>query len=524
MSPPARYPALAAAAALAALAVVAVLALFSIQLWRAEGQRIEAARQEALARETDLALWRLEGRAAAIAAAPTLWPLDQPVPDAEGARWIAHARLLPPDDEATARADAWIYSCEPPPVSPASAPAPFGSVAQAPLAQFDYRNQSNTLSQSLQAEAANRFGNQASIEPTPPTTSYSRMLPRVENGRLTLLRRVERGGQRWVQEAELDLTAVTDDLQAAVGPALPRAGVRLLNHADDAPPRRRVAALPFYLDPGDLAASASAPTRAGLARGLAAGWAVVLAALALAGLALTSLVRLSQRRAAFVAAVTHEMRTPLTTFRLYTDLLADGAVTDPADRQTYLHTLRAQSVRLASLVDNVLTFARLERQGKIEREITTAAALLERSLPHLQDRAALDQMTVAWSPRDAADHPVQAAPALVEQILFNLVDNACKYGQNDEQPTIELTAHADATHVHLTLRDHGPGLRESPRDLFKPFVRTPERDADASPGVGLGLALSRRMARAMGGELRVAPTKAREPGACFELSLVRNTP
>ena len=325
-----------------------------------------------------------------------------------------------------------------------------------------------------------------------------------------------------MQEAELNLTAVTDDLQAAIGPALPHAAVHLLTHENDAPPSRRVAALPFYLEPGDLAATA--PTRASLARGLVAGWAVVLGALALAALALTSLVRLSQRRAAFVAAVTHEMRTPLTTFRLYTDLLADGAVTDPAEQQTYFRTLRAQSVRLASLVNNVLTFARLERQRTIALETTTAATLLDRSLPHLQDRAALDEMNVAWTPGDAADHPVQAAPALVEQILFNLVDNAGKYGHNEAHPRIDITVRANATHVYLSVRDHGPGLRESPGDLFKPFVRTPQRDADASPGVGLGLALSRRMARAMGGELRVAAASSASAGACFELSLVRGAP
>ena len=80
MRRPAPYPVLAAAAALAAVVVVSVLALFSIQLWRAEGERIEAARQEALSRETDLALWAIEGRAAAIAAAPPSGPSINPPP------------------------------------------------------------------------------------------------------------------------------------------------------------------------------------------------------------------------------------------------------------------------------------------------------------------------------------------------------------------------------------------------------------------------------------------------------------
>lgn len=495
-----------AAAALALLFV----ALLTARLWQADGARLSAQAQEQHARHADLALWRIENRAAALVGEQTLWPVDDPVPPTRSPWVLSTQRLAVDADPDTAAADAWLTQRLP-------TAEPNATLAAAHPSEYASRNAINLSQQTMQAAAANTFDNVIRI--AADTTVYSRMLPRVEGDQLTLLRRVQRGPQRFLQQITLDPDRVAAELAHALGPDMPLARLHLLHHEADTPPHLRVAALPFILDPGPPPAADT--SRSGLARALVFGWAVVLTALALAVFSAFALLRLDRRRAAFVAAVTHEMRTPLTTFRLYTDLLADGSVTDPAETRSYLHTLRAQSVRLASLVENVLTFARLERRRHIERETTTASALLQRGLPHLTDRAALDGMTVTWIPGDAAQHPVRAAPAMVEQILFNLVDNACKYGQNPDHPVIEITAWADNRHVHLTLRDHGPGVREAPRDLFKPFVRTPERDTAASPGVGLGLALARRMARATGGELRAVPVTAQAPGARFDLSLPR---
>lgn len=504
------YPALAATAA---VLVVAVMALLTHRLWHAEGQRLDAAHRQALNHEVDLALWRLEERATAIAAAPTLWPLEARAP--EPAPWLAGHRLIPPGTSDNADAVAYLFACEPPAhAAPQTAPQ---QAISSPSPQYAQREDANLFNQSLQQITANRFSNTAVTAEVIPAVTYSRMHPRVENGRLTLLRRVEQAHQVWVQEAELDIPAVTGDLRSAVGPQLPQAKIHLLTASSDAPPSRRVAALPFYIDPGPLAAAA--PNRAALGRWIAAAWAVVLGALILAGLALGSMARLSQRRGAFVAAVTHEMRTPLTTFRMYTDMLADGVVTDPDQRQSYLHTLRGQSVRLSALVENVLAFARLERRPKTPLETTALNDLIERCLPRLRDRAALDGMTVSSTLDQANDTPVRAAPALVEQILFNLIDNACKYAGAADNKAIQLSASVDDSAGYLTVRDHGPGVRERPDQLFRPFSRSAERESAASPGVGLGLALSRRMARAMGGDLRLQQGRADESGARFVLRL-----
>ena len=108
-------------------------------------------------------------------------------------------------------------------------------------------------------------------------------------------------------------------------------------------------------------------------------------------------------------------------------------------------------------------------------------------------------------------------PVAIEQVLFNLVDNACKYGRGATDARIHLMPRQASRHVQLRVRDHGPGIRpEHARRLFEPFSKSSEEAASSAPGVGLGLALSRRLARAMRGDLRLEAT---EDGACFVLTL-----
>src|SRR5690606_36772223 len=137
---------------------------------------------------------------------------------------------------------------------------------------------------------------------------------------------------------------------------------------------------------------------------------------------------LSERRGAFVSAVTHELRTPLTTFRMYAEMLADNMIPSAQTRQQYLETLRVEADRLAHLVENVLAYAKLERgrQGQ-RREPTTLLHLVEHAEPRFRERAAQAKMQWVLETNDAAEVPLRTDPAAVEQILFNLVDNACKY-------------------------------------------------------------------------------------------------
>jgi hypothetical protein len=255
---------------------------------------------------------------------------------------------------------------------------------------------------------------------------------------------------------------------------------------------------------------------------LAAAWLALVAAAFAAAALLAGVLALSERRAAFVSSVTHELRTPLTTFRLYAGLLEEGMV-PPADVPVYHATLRTEAERLAHLVENVLAYARLERGTATPQAAPVPLVdLLPRIVERASDRAR--QAGFAWQvtvAADARDMAVQADPAAVEQVLFNLVDNACKYGRG-EPPSIELSVARHGRGVALAVRDHGPGLpaREAAR-LFQPFRKSARDSAGTAPGVGLGLALARRLARQMGGEL--AAESPADDGARFVLWLRAGT-
>jgi signal transduction histidine kinase len=247
---------------------------------------------------------------------------------------------------------------------------------------------------------------------------------------------------------------------------------------------------------------------------------MMLAGLAVAGL-LHGTISLSERRGAFVSAVTHELRTPLTTFKMYSEMLAAGMVTDEEKRAGYLNTLCSEANRLSHLVENVLAYARLERgsaRSRVER--LTLGELVGRVKPRLVERAERAGMTIETNGDPVAlSAAVQVDVSAVEQILFNLVDNACKYAApNSIEKIIHLETLPDGKFAMLRVRDHGQGISpEGAKRLFQPFSKSAHEAAHTAPGVGLGLALCRRLSRSMGGDLCL--DKLVKDGACFVLRL-----
>lgn len=257
---------------------------------------------------------------------------------------------------------------------------------------------------------------------------------------------------------------------------------------------------------------------------LAIAWACLIAAALAIAFVLHRAVLLSERRGAFVSAVTHELRTPLTTFRLYSEMLADDMVPEPERRREYLTTLCDESTRLMHLVENVLSFSRIERGRTAARmEAVGVEGLVRRIEPRLRQRS--DQvglsLMVELAPA-AAKAKVTVDVMAVEQILFNLTDNACKYAAPDSDPReLHLSARVEGRKILISLRDFGPGLsKQACRKLFQPFAKSATEAAHSAPGVGLGLALCRRLARELGGRLEHQGMKER--GACFVLSLPRS--
>ena len=361
---------------------------------------------------------------------------------------------------------------------------------------------------------------------------------------LVVARRVLINKQEYIQGSWLDWPVVKKKLTAGIADLLPAADLVPGNDVAASEQWRLLATAPILLVPGAIsddllreagwigpaasdaelshaAFSLTGVTDWPLWASLGLAWAAVLVAAAAVAVLSWAAVSLSERRAAFVSAVTHELRTPLTTFRLYADLLRQGMVAEPARQKEYLSTLQSEADRLSHLVENVLAYARLEKQADGHRiGAVPLASLTSLAADRLTARAAQAGMELQIdSNGQPADAQVHADPAAVEQILFNLIDNACKYAAGAGDRRIHMETSADADHVTLRVRDHGPGVaRRAMGRRFKPFSRVPSTANATTPGIGLGLALSRRLARGIGGELRCCP---HDGGACFELVLRR---
>jgi signal transduction histidine kinase len=210
-------------------------------------------------------------------------------------------------------------------------------------------------------------------------------------------------------------------------------------------------------------------------------------------------VRFAERRNNFVAAVSHELKTPLTAIRMYAEMLRDGMVGDDRKRREYYGTITAESERLTRLINNVLEFSRLE-QGTREMNLTVgaigpvvreAADILE---PHAGEVGFHIEVAV-----EAGLPPVRFDRDAVLQVVFNLVDNALKYARGAGDRVIAIRCFREGDGVAIAVRDRGPGV--PPRHLskiFEPFYRGEEELTRTAKGTGIGLALVRGLADSMG--------------------------
>ena len=219
----------------------------------------------------------------------------------------------------------------------------------------------------------------------------------------------------------------------------------------------------------------------------------------------------------FLSIVSHELRSPLTAITGYADLLLRGArgpLTD--DQRAYIKRIRDAGSYQASLIADILDFAAVTTARDLSTTLLQIEDVLARAENILVVRADEEGRSLVRSPRPAPGL-VRADPRAMQQILLNLGTNALKYGA-DGSP-IEIEAEHDGERARIRVTDAGAGI--APDDLeriFEPFVRlaaSPERAE--RKGIGLGLSISRDLARAMGGDLTVSSTVG--AGSTFMLEL-----
>jgi two-component system, OmpR family, sensor histidine kinase KdpD len=218
-------------------------------------------------------------------------------------------------------------------------------------------------------------------------------------------------------------------------------------------------------------------------------------------------------RTALLRAVSHDLRAPLASAKAAVQgLRAPDVVFNETDRQELLATADESLDLLTHLVENLLDMSRLQAGalGVKPQPISVAEVI----------PLAVDELGTTADPvhiRLADDLPdVMADPALLQRILANLISNAVKYSPPDSPPTVAASSHGDW--VHIRVIDHGRGLPPDERErVFLPFQRSGDRNGP--PGIGLGLALSKGLAEAMGGTLDADDT----PGGGLTMDLALTT-
>lgn len=225
-------------------------------------------------------------------------------------------------------------------------------------------------------------------------------------------------------------------------------------------------------------------------------------------------IREASRRVTFVDQVSHELRTPLTNIRMYAELLEARLANEDGKTRGQLAVIIAESHRLSRLIGNVLSFGRHQR-GQLKLRLrrgdidATVACAVERFRPALEQNGIRVE-----SDLNAAVELEYDADA-VEQILGNLLNNVEKYAASGGK--VSLSSRVRDGHVEIAVHDDGPGIPATEAErVFEPFARLDNRLTEGVSGAGIGLALSRDLARLHGGDLRLA---AAEHGARLELIL-----
>jgi signal transduction histidine kinase len=225
------------------------------------------------------------------------------------------------------------------------------------------------------------------------------------------------------------------------------------------------------------------------------------------------LERLVRAERELLANVSHELRTPLARIRVALELAAEG---DQARARRYLSEIGADLTELERMVADVLSAARLDQAAgdlPLRRQPVDLAALLDEAAARFRELRPSRTLALRAEPLPG---PLDADPALLRRALDNLLDNAAKYSA--EPAPVELSARAEAGAVVVEVSDQGIGIdaADLPR-LFTPFFRTDRSRARGTGGVGLGLALVKRIVEAHGGAVEVESVPGR--GTTFRLRL-----
>lgn len=232
--------------------------------------------------------------------------------------------------------------------------------------------------------------------------------------------------------------------------------------------------------------------------------------------------QLSELKAHAISTVAHELKTPLTSIRLLLDNLSQNA-SDPETIKDYAKIMQREHNRLSTLVENFLTFNRLERnQSSLTTELMDIHTLLDDALSILAGTLKQQAIELNYTKEDnkrEGRYFVCVDRNLMTTCLLNLIDNACKYAATPKQVGISIEYTQET--IKITISDNGPGIALSERQkIFEPYYRAESALSRSSEGTGLGLYIAKAIAQLHAGNIDWQP--ARPCGSRFILQLPRH--
>jgi len=228
-------------------------------------------------------------------------------------------------------------------------------------------------------------------------------------------------------------------------------------------------------------------------------------------------IALGQQQQDFVSAVSHELKTPLTSIRMYGEMLREGWA-DESRKKSYYDFIFNESERLSRLINNVLHLARMTRN---EQKPSLEDINFDRLLKDLRPKLESQLENAGFKLELNYEEPALSSKLRVDsdwltQILINLVDNAIKFSGNAEDKIVQITIRLlQDRSMQICVRDFGPGIaKDQMKKIFKLFYRSENELTRETVGTGIGLALVHQLVTGMGGEVDVVNC---EPGVEFRL-------
>lgn len=233
-------------------------------------------------------------------------------------------------------------------------------------------------------------------------------------------------------------------------------------------------------------------------------------------------IDLAKQQQNFISSVSHELKTPLTSIRMYGEMLRSGWIEDEAKKQSYYDFIFFESERLSRLIANVLQLARLGHQHQPAEIISSSAERLLNQIPakvEAQIEASSFQLQLLQPVDESGTVDIKVDEDAFFQIVINLVDNAIKFANHSSIKKIDIGFKENKKQqtVNFFIRDYGDGIKKDQlKKIFQLFYRSGDELTRTTPGTGIGLALVVQLAKSMNATVDVVN---RQPGAEFQIKL-----